>query len=95
MRDALRKVQTGKHKDTTIDAEYDRLLMGLININETTLIRVSYECNIKNDRIDMLMYKDLKDSIRQVAYNNGYNLSHYLNRMIMNGFLPQKRLKPK
>ena len=25
MRDALRKVQTGKHKDTTIDAEYDRL----------------------------------------------------------------------
>ena len=26
MRDALRKVQTGKHKDTTIDAEYDRLV---------------------------------------------------------------------
>ena len=25
MRDALRKVQTGKHKDTTIDAEYGRL----------------------------------------------------------------------
>ena len=28
MRDALRKVQTGKHKDTTIDAEYDRLVNG-------------------------------------------------------------------
>ena len=41
-------------------------------------------CQKKNDRIDMLINKDLKDSIRQVAYNNGYNLSHYLNRMIMN-----------
>ena len=28
MHDALRKVQTGKHKDTTIDAEYDRLVNG-------------------------------------------------------------------
>ena len=28
MRDALRKVQTGKHKDTTIDAEYDILVNG-------------------------------------------------------------------
>ena len=28
MRDALRKVHTGKHKDTTIDAEYDRLVNG-------------------------------------------------------------------
>ena len=28
--------------------------------------------NIKNDRIDMLFNKDLKDSIKQVAYNNGY-----------------------
>ena len=26
MTDALRKVQTGKHKDTTIDSEYDRLV---------------------------------------------------------------------
>ena len=25
MRDALRKVQTGKHKDTTFDANYERL----------------------------------------------------------------------
>ena len=41
-------------------------------------------CQKKNDRIDMLINKDLKDSIRQVAYDNGYNLSHYLNRMIMN-----------
>ena len=40
--------------------------------------------NIKNDRIDMLINRDLKDSIKQVAYNNGYTLSHYLNRMIMN-----------
>jgi len=39
--------------------------------------------NIKNDRIDMLINKDLKDSIRQVAYDKGYNLSHYLTRMIM------------
>ncbi len=52
--------------------------------------------NIKNDRIDMLINKDLKDSIRQVAYNNGYNLSHYLNRMIMNEVSSYKKwLKPK
>ena len=38
----------------------------------------------KDDRIDILINKDLKDSIKQVACNNGYNLSHYLNLMIMN-----------
>ena len=31
--------------------------------------------NIKNDRINMRLDKDLKDSIKQVAYNNGYTLA--------------------
>ena len=52
--------------------------------------------NTKNDRIFMRIERDLKDNIKQVAYNNGYTLSHYLNRMIMNEVSSYKKwLKPK
>ncbi len=52
--------------------------------------------NIKNDRINMRLDKDLKDSIKQVAYDNGYTLTHYLSRMIMNEVSSYKKwLKPK
>ena len=40
--------------------------------------------NTKNDRIFMRIERDLKDNIKQVAYNNGYTLSNYLNKMIEN-----------
>ena len=39
--------------------------------------------NIKNDRIDMLINKDLKDISDKLRIITD-NLSHYLNRMIMN-----------
>ena len=41
-------------------------------------------CQKKDDRIDIRIGKDLKDSIKQVAYDNGYTLTAYLSRMIMN-----------
>ena len=43
MRDALRKVQTGKHKDTTIDAEYDRLVNGSYKYKWRLAVGVKYE----------------------------------------------------
>ena len=52
--------------------------------------------NTKNDRIFMRIERDLKDNIKQVAYNNGYTLTHYLSRMIMNEVSSYKKwLKPK
>ena len=85
MRDALRKVQTGKHKDTTIDAEYDRLVNGSYKYKRNHTYKGQViNVNNKNYTINMPLDKDLKDSIKQVAYDNGYTLTHYLSRMIMN-----------
>ena len=38
----------------------------------------------KDSRIDLRINGNLKENIRQVAYNNGYTLSNYLNKMIEN-----------
>ena len=40
----------------------------------------------KDSRIDLRINGNLKENIRQVAYNNGYTLSNYLNKMIENSF---------
>ena len=66
------------------DIEKTKTRFKKLYYNKSVFKKLYASCQKKDDRIDILINKDLKDSIRQVAYDNGYNLSHYLNNMIMN-----------
>ena len=66
------------------DIEKAKTRLKKLYYNKTVFKKLYASCQKKDDRINMRLDKNLKDSIKQVAYDNGYTLTHYLNRMIMN-----------